>query len=143
MRSSAVDEHQLDAIVSLLGDIKMNKFTQHIPNFVDGATPEIFEFETTEQLLNSEVVKRYKGDDFSNFAMSDSHLMVISDNGFNWWVVGRIQDPSRVDLPLWDGGKYRAKLESGEEVVLSNEVVSSCGDVLTLRDGTKAKNLRD
>ena len=123
----------------------MNKFKQHIPNFVDvDECSDWIEFETTQDLLKLEIVQRYgKRKDFSHFALSNSCLMEISDEGFHWWVVGYIADPSMVNLPQWEGRKHRAEMPDGSRVILTNEVVSSCGDVLTLRDGTKAKNLRD
>jgi len=121
----------------------MNEFTQHIPAFVDVREKiPTHEFETIEDLLSLEVVKRYgQGKDFSHFALSDNHLMEISDDGFKWWVVGYIKNVKDLVLPKWEGGKYRAALPNGDKVILSSEVVSSCGDVLTLEDGTKAKNL--
>ena len=122
----------------------MATFRQHIPAFVDiDGPPPMAEFSTTDELLALEVVQRYgKGPDFSHFAMSDNRLMEISDEGFKWWVVGSVSDPSAVDLPKWGGWKFRAELPDGSRVVLGSEVVSSCGDVLTLRNGTKARNLR-
>lgn len=122
----------------------MNWFLQHVPNFVDvDQPPQRIPFETTEELLNLEVVKRYgKRPDFSHFAISDNYLMEISDGGRHWWVVGRLGDPTAVDLPQWDGGKYKAQLKDGTVVELTRkDVYSSCGDVLTLADGTTAKNL--
>lgn len=123
----------------------MNWFVQHIPNFVDiDEQPKRIPFETTEDLLNLEVVKRYgQRRDFSHFAISDNYLMEISEGGLHWWVVGRIADPAAVDLPQWDGGKYKARLADGLDVdLLGKDVVSSCGNVLTLRDGTVAIDLR-
>ena len=120
----------------------MNTFSQHIPNFVDGVTPDTLEFETTEELLNSMTLSKYgQREDFSHFALNGNKLMEISDDGYCWWVVGYIEKPELVNLPKWEGGKYRAELSTGEVVVLSKEVVSSCGDELTLRDGTKARNV--
>ena len=113
----------------------MNSFKQHIPSFCDVDHPAAVPFETTEQLLALEIVQRYKRPDFSHFAMADNALMEISDGGRYWWVVGYIKHPERINLPKWDGGKYRAEPQSGE-------VVMSCGDTLTLRDGTTARWLR-
>jgi len=123
----------------------MNKFRQHIPTFVDTDKPlPIYKFETTEELLRLEVVQRYsKWEKFSYFAIGENYLMIIGDDGFYWWVVGYVDDPTTVDLPKWDGPKYKAELPNGEKVILSEEVVSSCGDTLTLRNGTKAKDLRN
>jgi hypothetical protein len=121
----------------------MNHFTQHIPAFVEVDLPAPVPFETTEDLLALEVVRRYgKRKDFSHFAMSDNCLMEISDGGYHWWVVGYIEKPDEVNLPKWSGGKYRAKLPNGEITTLSDEVISSCRDMLTLTDGSKAYWLR-
>lgn len=118
-----------------------NRFIQHIPSFVEGCEPKIYEFNKLEELLCQPLFKHASEQPkFSHFAMSDNHIMEISDEGFHWWVLGRIEKPEMVDLPQWTGWKYRALLD-GKEVVLSGEVVSSCGDELTLRDGRKAKNL--
>ena len=98
----------------------MNTFKQHIPNFVDlDEEPPTYNFNTTEELLELEVVKRYgRSKDFSYFAMSEEYLMEISDNGFKWWVVGRIKYPESVDLPQWNGGKYRAEFPNGEKRIV-------------------------
>ena len=123
---------------------EMNWFRQHIPTFVDvDESPQRIPFETLGELLNLEVLKWYgQQADFSHFAISDNCLMEISAGGLRWWVVGYLGDPAAVDLPQWDGGKYKAEMKDGTVVDLSGaEVKSSCGDVLTLRDGTTAKNL--
>lgn len=117
---------------------------QHIPSFIYRAEkPTTVEFETTEQLLSLEIVQRYTTrKDFSHFAIDDNCLIEVSDHGFYFWVVGYIKYPKLVDLPKWEGWKFRAELPNGEKVILNDEdVVSSCGDVLTLKDGTKARNL--
>lgn len=121
----------------------MNKFTQHIPAFVDidRDADRSFEFETTDELLNHEIVQRYgKGDNFSHFAISENHLMEIKDDGFHWWVVGYIEKPADVDLPAWDGGKHLVDVD-GEELILTDEVVSVRGDRITLKDGRIGKRL--
>jgi hypothetical protein len=120
-------------------------FRQHLPGYVDPdlKAPDA-EFSNTAELLALEVVQGYgKTADFSHFAMGGNYLMEIRDDGFMWWAVGSVSDPSIVDLPKWDGGKYRAMLEDGTCVTLGpGEVVSSGGGVLTLRDGTKAQEMR-
>ena len=124
----------------------MNEFRQHIPSFVEtmGEKQPIYEFETLDDLLSLEVVKRYSKDkDFSYFALSRNKLMEIGDDGFYWWVVGYIKNPDKLDLPEWKGGKWRAELQNGKQVVLEHgEVDSICGGVLTLKDGTKAKEIK-
>lgn len=122
----------------------MNGFKQHIPNFVDvSKNPEWHDFETINQLLALEVVQRYgKGDKFSHFALSDNRLMEVSDNGLRWRVVGYIKDPDAVDFPQWEGWKYRAEMPDGTIKTLTDEVVSSCGGILELADGTTARDMR-
>jgi hypothetical protein len=121
----------------------MNKFTQHIPSFMDGFEPRVYEFESTEQLLSYDFFKSIaQRPKFSHFAMHRSHLMEISDEGFHWWVLGRIEHPEEMDLPQWEGWKFRAELD-GKDVILSGkEVTCSCGNVLELADGRKAINKR-
>ena len=119
----------------------MNTIRQYRPAFFEGFENETVEFSTDEELVKIPFVKNFSHYNFSHYAVSDSCLMAIYDDGFEWWVIGTIQYPASVKLPRWNGGKFRALLD-GKEVVLSKEVISSCGDVLTLRDGRKAKNLR-
>ncbi len=122
----------------------MNKFSKHIPDFVDvdrnkNSTEE---FETIEELLSLEGVRRYGKDVSSYFAMADNCLMEISDNGFYWWVIGYIKNPELVNLPKWEGWKFRAELSNGEKVILNDGEVSVAYDnVLILTDGTKARKL--
>ncbi len=123
----------------------MNKFKQHIPNFVDtrGTVIPDYEFETTDELLDLVVVKQYIGEKFNHFALSDNWLMIIEDDGFKWWVIGSVKDTKDLDIPQWKGTKFRARMSDGTEKVLGyEEVSSSCGDILTLKDGTVATNLR-
>ena len=126
----------------------MNKFIQHIPGFVDVNEPaKEIEFETTEDLLAIDVVKQWTkpmdGKPFSHFAMSENCLMAMHDDSFHWWAVGFVGDPDSVDLPKWTGERFKAEMPDGRVKILMGKgaVVSSCGDILTLRDGTKAKNL--
>jgi hypothetical protein len=99
-------------------------------------------FETMEDLLHYDFIRRntvYHS--FFRFSITeDNALMAEYSDGFRWWVVGRIDDPSNLGLPWWKA-KYHALL-NGQEVILVDEVISSCGDELTLRDGRKAKWLR-
>ena len=118
----------------------MNNIMQHIPSFVDVDPAASIEFETTKDLLKLPMVKQYEKEG-SLFAINTNHLMVINDNGFSWWVIGRIKDISNVDLPQWSGWKFKAESKDGTKTILSHEVVSVCGDILTLVDGSEAKKL--
>ena len=122
----------------------MNWFIQYIPDFVDvHKRPKKIPFETKEDLLNLEIMKKYeKQPDFSHFALEDNRLMGIFEDGFLWWVIGYIDDPLSVDIPQWEGWKFHVQLNDYSLVTLSgDDVISSCGDVLTLRDGSKVKKI--
>jgi len=98
------------------------KFTQRIPGGVDlgNETPISFTFETLEELLSSEYVRRfatsiptstfyrfslceitphYHGDKF------DTSLMVEYNNGEFWWCVGHIDHGKNLALPRWEPSK--------------------------------------
>ena len=79
----------------------MNEFRQHIPGYFDVEQPDFAEFKDTKELLNLDIVKKYIGENFSHFAMSGNYLMVVSDGGSHWWVVGSIKNPEEIDLPQW------------------------------------------
>ncbi len=109
------------------------KTSFHDPDY----EPVVYEFETTENLLNLNEVQRYAVHD-AEFVMSDEHLMVLYQKGFEWWVVGRIGHPELVKLPKWEGPKILVTLADGTEKVVTKEIYSICGDRITLRDGSVA-----
>ena len=43
----------------------------------------------------------------STFVMSGRCLMTVSDNGYHWWVLGYIENPKEINLPQWNGPKYK------------------------------------
>mgnify|MGYP003419756077 CR=1 FL=1 len=89
----------------------MNHFRQHIPGFVDMGGPTEFDFNTTEELLNSPLLARYKNDDFVAFEYSPSQhaVIAVSDSGYKWWVVGFASKPI-------DGLKeWKPKYREGEK----------------------------
>ena len=91
---------------------------QHMPNFVS-IDPQEAEFETLEDLMNVEFVKRWTdngwGDAFHRFSISHDdwmvkygyedymHLMAEMDGGEKWYVVGYIygSSPEEIGLPEW------------------------------------------
>lgn len=91
----------------------MRTFKQHIPPFVDGYEPQIFQFEKLEDLLSYDLVARNKErEDFHQFSLSDNYLMVEYKNGDEWWVLGFIDDISGLELPKWqmsETGRRRVK----------------------------------
>ena len=100
------------------------------PNYV----PKIFKFETTSELLSLPPVSEHIKPG-SQLMMSDEYLMVILNEGFEWWVVGRIGKPQEVCLPKWPGPKIKVKFDDGREIV-ANNVSSICGDIIKLKDGS-------
>ena len=88
------------------------KITQRIPNFVDGGIPKKSEFETVEELLNLDWVKRYRDDpiikelpfyQYSKSEDTSKPLLMIEykdETDHKWCVVGYLRDD--VDLPIID-----------------------------------------
>ena len=119
----------------------MNTFWSPKTSFSDpDYVPTVYTFETTAELLALDSVQRCNKPG-AKFAISGGHLMVITRDGFEWWVVGRIGQPERVDLPEWDGVKIRVQLNDGTKTVVSKEVLSICGNEITLRDGSIATRI--
>ncbi len=87
----------------------MAQIKQHRPNYFD---PLVFvnltvDFESTEELLNIPFVLNFStASNFSHYAISEdgtkSTLMAVYDDGYEWWVIGFIDDISKVDLPKWE-----------------------------------------
>lgn len=124
-----------------------NHFRQRVPAFIDSDKVLEFDFDTTEELSNHSFIQGFLNvKNTSTLVKSENLLMVVSNEGFNWWVIGYISNPDDLKLPEWDGGKYIVQYENGEVEVLTKEsknpVVSSRGDEITLRDGTKCKKIR-
>ncbi len=124
----------------------LNHCKQHVPGFVnDGEGGEEFGFSTTAELLASALCQRQATyPDFSQFALSDNCLMAIYDDGFSWRVVGYITKPELVDLPAWQGAKFRVLMPNGEATVIDKAKMysTSCGEV-TLKgpSGTRVRIL--
>jgi len=103
--------------------------------YKDGKIP----FETTGELLNFPAIKDRKNkSNFSHFAISGNRLMEVSNDGFEWWVIGYVGNPELLDLPKWDGGKYKVQFDDGTIEVLSSKDISySCLRVVRLNDGRR------
>jgi len=77
----------------------MNKFTQHIPNFVETETRNVFHFTDLNQLC----IKLGKAPD--NLVYSDGSILEINQDETWWWCLGRTE--SRVKgLREWKGPRY-------------------------------------
>lgn len=81
----------------------LNKFTAY-PISVHGEMGW-FEFETVEELLRNQLVRRWTKDldkPFYRFSKNENRLIVESDNGKVWNVVGFIEKPELLNLPDWE-----------------------------------------
>ncbi len=123
--------------------MKKNKFIQHIPGFVSGVEPKIFEFNTTKELLAYELLDSQAKEDpyFFKYVKSGKNILFVAHNEFYWWCKGSVQRPELVDLPKWEGGKSLALLDGKEVILQSDEIQISSGDRLILRDGREAIDL--
>ena len=112
------------------------------PGFMEGQPgPPAVEFETTEELLALEDVQHLHSVD-AQYVMSDGYLMRLTKDGFEWWVLGKISDPSIINLPKWRGAKVKIRLNDGREIVAQDgEVMMICGNEITLRDGSKGQKV--
>jgi hypothetical protein len=123
-----------------------NRFTRHIPDFVDYRdAPPSFEFYGKRELLNHPMLKAFSDKPgFSHFALDDNYLLSISDHGFKWWVVGWLDKP--VDLPQWDHGKVIVDFgpdRGGVAYVLGKDVASYCAGQVRMKDGSSGQDLRN
>ena len=124
-----------------------NHFRQRVPGFVDIDNFIEFDFDTTEELVNHSFIQNWLNTCPSSILVKSREvLMVVYNEGFNWWGIGFISNPDDLELPEWDGGKYIGQHSNGTIEILDktseNPVISSCGDVLTLKDGTECKNIK-
>lgn len=82
--------------------MKKNHFKQHIPNYMEGFDIWETAFDTLEELLASDYMKRWANyPEFHQFSLSDNCLMAELNKGFNWRVAGYIKYPELIDLPKW------------------------------------------
>jgi hypothetical protein len=77
----------------------MNKFTQHIPNFCDGFTPERFEFTDLDDLCAK--LNKPK----SSLVYDAPHVLSINKEETKWYVLGRLKEKVE-GLKKWDGPSY-------------------------------------
>ena len=78
------------------------KIKQHIPNYCSGIENQIDEFSNLEELKNIKWVKQWCEDEnFYRFSISEECLMVEYSEGYNWYVVGYLDE--HIDwLPKWN-----------------------------------------
>ena len=78
----------------------MNRFVQHVPNYVGHLSPISFEFSSTDELLAHPHVQSWLGAGYIPF-IADKILMIESSDHLFLYVLGYIDNPSEVDLPRW------------------------------------------
>lgn len=123
----------------------MSYISQHIPAFVEtDSAPERAEFASLAELLAIPFVARWASDpDFYKFSIRDGHLLAEQRGGRSWWVIGRVSDDAPDCLPRWDGGIYEVMTDDGVPLEIPGaDVLSSCGDVVRLKDGREMRRLR-
>jgi len=82
------------------GETKINRFVEHYPAYCD-YDPKSYGFDTLEELLNIEFVKRFKNQKgFCRYSYSSPHLMAEYNEGKKWWCVGSIRN--NLGLPKWE-----------------------------------------
>lgn len=115
------------------------KYRSHIPAFAEcGQENSVVEFSDLKALVDHLTATRLE--DGWTIEGSGNHLMMVAPDRLDWWVLG-FTDADLASLPKWRAA-YLAKI-GGRAVRLDNgEVVSSCGDVLTLKDGRKVRNIK-
>src|SRR5882757_8215824 len=89
----------------------INEFKQHIPPFVDGVEKKSFNFYTIDELLENPIVNRWKMHPFDEekpheyfyrYSISGKYLMAEFYEGKEWYVIGSILHPEKLDLPTWE-----------------------------------------
>lgn len=95
----------------------MNRIKQHLPASVDGI--EIcnnIEFNTTEELLKIEFVKRYSEmNNFDYFGLHENILVAVFDGGKKWICIGSIENLEIIDLPRIGWRKASSKYQSNQK----------------------------
>lgn len=87
------------------------KFIQHIPGFVSGFEPSIYEADTVADLLSKPNIAQWNDDRLVRFSVCDDvrdakdTLMAEMKDG-KWWVVGFVEPKGSLDaLPRWEKSK--------------------------------------
>lgn len=77
------------------------KFIQHVPTFVEGAEAKVFEWETQEELVMKLSEIGYGNGVGKYFELSGNLIMEVSDNGYHWWVAGRVSSTEGLHFDTW------------------------------------------
>lgn len=116
----------------------MNSIRQHVADYIDTDSPtKSASFETLAELLQIPFVRRYMDNEqFHQFSIARGHLIAEWRGGREWWVAGIVDGPVE-GLAEWNRGIYEVWGSDGQALELPGcDVQSSCGDVVTLLNGT-------
>lgn len=133
----------------------MNTFIPHNPGYMDDLQSDMnsnnINFETTDDLLSIPFVYRFCASNFgppnnmwkfSHYAIRDELLIAVYNDGYLWFVVGSIDDPSTVELPQWTGGKYCGKDDTGFiHEISGNDIRCIKSDWIHMKDDTVLRNV--
>lgn len=115
-------------------------FRKHIPTFVDFREPIAPAVFNSVSEMTESLKKEIPGKHFSHWAYSKPYVMGVWDSGLSWWVMGSVDTDLAEHLPEWKA-RWVAEINGKPELLEAEEVYSSCGDSLTLKDGSVVKNL--
>ena len=76
-------------------------FVQHIPTFAEGVEPKVFEWETQEELVFKLSEIGYGNGVGEYFELSENLIMEVSNNGYHWWVAGRVSSVEGLTFEKW------------------------------------------
>lgn len=91
-----------------------NYFKKHIPGFCSGVEELEFNFNSLEELLSNEWINGWTkhpfdfdepkrpNPEFHKFSLSDNRLICELKKGKEWYVIGYIKYPERLQLPKWE-----------------------------------------
>jgi hypothetical protein len=94
----------------------MSKITQYRPAFVTGFENDVREFNSLKELFGIEWVEnfslsggikdtsfyRYSYDHYSDYKDKEYTLMAEYNDGYEWWVIGFVNDNQIIkELPIW------------------------------------------
>ena len=107
----------------------MKKFIQHVPPFVDCTLPPAVEWTSQEELVLKLSELGYGNGVGKYFELSGNTVMEVSDNGYHWWVAGRVTSTEGLTFDKWSP-KEKPKLVTNPDIKSYNasEVTVWCGD---------------
>jgi len=115
----------------------MPRVKEYIPSVCEvRELPKTIEYETKEDLLELDFIKRWAEDpEFYKFSYDDNHLLAELREGYSWYVVATVEGISNLGFPAWDHGRTKVTDGVTTFTVEGKEVASYCGNVVTMKGG--------